>query len=282
MRLFKNLKTASRPKLYLLILLTVVLLLSSGCINEKKGGSQLILATTTSVQDSGVLDVLIEDFQRLNPKFNIKPVAVGSGEAIAMGQRGDSDILLVHSPEDEKQFINKELGINRLTIMYNYFVILGPSNDPAKLKGKTAADSFKAIHKDQSAFVSRSDQSGTHKKELKLWSELSLDPKKNPKYIQTGQGMAETIRIADQKQGYTLSDTGTFLALKNTISLVVLSKNDKALLNEYSVIEVNPVRHKNINKEGAVAFSKYMQTTGKQIIKSFGHNEFGETLFSVY
>lgn len=268
-------------KLVLSIFLTTVFLSTFGCATNNPRDSRIILATTTSVQDSGVLDALIKDFESRNPEFNVKPIAVGSGEALAMGERGDADLLLVHSPTDEKKFMDNGFGLNRIPLMYNHFIILGPKDDPAKIKGSAAEKAFKNIDKSRSVFVSRSDGSGTHNKELHLWKQVLIDPARNGRYIQTGQGMAETIRIADQKQGYTLSDTGTFLALEDTISLVALSNKDQTLLNEYSVIEVNPAQHITVNKEGATAVSKYLKTDGKRIIRSYGADKFGKALFSV-
>lgn len=268
-------------KLVLSIFLATVFLSTFGCATNNTRDSRVILATTTSVQDSGVLDALIKDFESRNPEFNVKPIAVGSGEALAMGERGDADLLLVHSPTDEKKFMDNGFGLNRTPLMYNHFIILGSKDDPAKIKGSAAEKAFKNIGESRSVFVSRSDGSGTHNKELQLWKQVSIDPARNGRYIQTGQGMAETIRIADQKQGYTLSDTGTFLALKDTISLVPLSKEDEALRNEYSVIEVNPELQAKVNKEGARALSSYLRTKGRQIIRSYGKDRFDKSLFSV-
>lgn len=266
---------------FLPILLTIVLLSSFGCANTKQNNRQIILATTTSIQDSGILEVLTNDFERLYPEYNVKPIAVGSGEALEMGKRGDADVLLVHSPEDEKAFMKAGFGARRTALMHNYFVLIGPPNDPAKTKKQTPAAAFANIHNSKSVFVSRSDGSGTHKKELDIWGGLSIYPMPSDRYIQTGQGMAETVRIADQKQGYTLCDNGTFLALQDTISLAVVSKPDKALENEYSIIEVSSAKHRNVNKDGARAFSKYLKAAGTQIIGSFGKDKFGQSLFSI-
>lgn len=262
------------------IMMFLLLLAPFGCRNTAQNNFVIIIATTTSVQDSGILNEIIKDFERINPKYTVKPVAVGSGEALEMGKRGDADLLLVHSPEDERTFVQKGYGTNRMPLMYNFFVILGPPDDPARTKGKQASAAFENIYENGSVFVSRSDGSGTHKKELRLWQQLSINPAKNSRYIQTGQGMAETIRITDQKQGYTLSDTGTFQALKDRLTLMALSKEDQALRNEYSIIEVNPARHKKINKEGARVLSNYLRTKGMQIIRSFGKDEFGKAIFT--
>lgn len=233
-----------------------------GC--GKSGPTSLTLATTTSTADTGLLDYLLPVFEK-QYNVKVKPIAVGSGEALKMGERGDADVLLVHSKADEETFVKSGFGLARVEVMYNDFVILGPPADPAGIKGdKSAVDAFKKIAAAGATFVSRADDSGTNKKETKLWAEAGVNPKGRPWYIQTGQGMGETITVTNQKQGYTLSDRATYLARKDTLEIVILVEGDKQLLNPYSVIVVNSNKHPGLklNTKGAGDFVWFM--TGKK------------------
>ncbi len=238
----------------------------------------IILATTTSTQDSGLLDVLIPIFEKQSI-YRVKTIAVGTGEALALGRRGEVDVLLVHSPKDEMEFVESGLGINRRPVMHNDFVIVGPKDDPAKIKGKALLSALKFIISYKSTFISRGDNSGTDKKEKNLWEKVGAKPEKGV-YIETGQGMGETLRIADQKMGYTLTDRGTYLALKETLDLVIMAEGNKELFNPYSVIEVNPAKFPKVHSSGARAFSDFIVSPEVQeIIRNFGKEKFGQSLF---
>jgi tungstate transport system substrate-binding protein len=235
----------------------------------------MILATTTSTQDSGLLDELLPAFQD-DTDCTVKTVAVGSGEALELGERGDADVLLVHSPEAEKEFMSGDHGSRRLAVMHNDFVIVGPSGDPAKIADAAGApQALERIARERAPFASRADESGTNTKELSLWEEAGVEPKSSW-YIETGQGMGETLTIASQKQAYTLSDRGTFLATKN-LDLKLLLEKREGLLNPYHVIVV---RHKGTNPACARAFSRWITSPGVQReISRFGVAEYGQRLF---
>jgi len=240
----------------------------------------VILATTTSTQDSGLLDVLIPIFEK-NTGYFVKTIAVGSGQAMAMGQKGEADVLLVHSPAAEKKFVDEGYGINRRLIMHNDFIIVGPSEDPAKIKGiKLAAEAFKKIASSQALFLSRSDKSGTHVKEMDIWKAAGINPEKEKWYQQTGLGMGQTLNVTSEKKGYTLADRGTYLALKKNLNLDILVEGDAILLNIYHVIEVNPAKWLKVNVAGGKAFANFMVSKETQdIIRTFGVDKFGSPLF---
>ncbi|MFA4888139.1 MAG: substrate-binding domain-containing protein [Candidatus Omnitrophota bacterium] len=239
----------------------------------------VILATTTSVQDTGLLDVLIAAFQKKSG-FTAKAIAVGTGQALGMGRLGEADILWIHSPADEKQFMEDGYGINRTTFMHNDFVILGPKNDPAKVIGtENVAGVFIKISVAKALFVSRGDNSGTHKKEKAIWQEAGVSPDKGA-YIEVGQGMAQTVSIANEKQGYVLTDRSTYLSLKKSIDLVIVFQGDKPLINRYSLILVNPDKFPKVNARGArVLFDFILSGYSREIIDNFGKEKFGEQLF---
>jgi len=241
----------------------------------------LILATTTSTQDSGLLDVLIPLFEK-ESGYTVQAVAVGSGQAMEMGQQGNADVLLVHSPSAEKQFMTDGWGKDRDLVMHNDFIIVGPADDPAKIKGFSATDAFKTIATTQGTFVARADKSGTSTKELGIWTKAELDPatEKPAWYIETGQGMGATLTIASEKAGYTLTDRATFLANKANLQLEILVEGDKSLLNVYHVITVNPDKWPKVNYDGATAFLKFMTEASTQTtIGKFGVDEYGQQLF---
>ena len=240
----------------------------------------MILATTTSTQDSGLLDVLIPIFEKKTGHF-VKTIAVGSGQAMAMGQKGEADVLLVHSPAAEKKFISEGYGINRRIIMHNDFVVVGPSGDLAKIKGmKSASESFKKIASAGALFLSRGDNSGTHAKEKSIWKAAGINQEGEKWYQQTGLGMGRTLSVASEKNGYTLADRGTYLALKKNLALDILVEGDAILLNVYHVIEVNPAKWPKVNGPGAKAFADFMVSKETQgIIKTFGVDKYGSPLF---
>jgi len=244
------------------------------------GQREVILATTTSTQDSGLLDLLIPLFEKKTGYF-VKTIAVGSGQAIAMGRRGEADILLVHSPAAEEHFVKNGFGINRRLVMHNDFVIVGPPEDPAKIKGlKSVAEVFKRIAAEGKLFLSRGDNSGTHVKEKELWKAAGINPEKKRWYQETGLGMGETLNVAAEKKGYTLTDRGTYLALRKNLRLVLLSERDERLMNIYHVIEVNPAKWPKVNALGAKAFADFIVSQEiQEVIRHFGKEKYGEALF---
>jgi len=267
-------------------LLTVVLTLAlaagmaDSVLAAPGAQKNVILATTTSTQDSGLLDVLIPIFEKQTGYF-VKTIAVGSGQAMAMGKKGEADVLLVHSPAAEKAFMAEGNGTMRMLVMHNDFIVVGPPADPAKIKmSKGAAAAFKQIALSKSLFMSRGDNSGTHAKEKGIWKAAGINPEKETWYQQTGLGMGQTLNVAAEKKAYTLADRGTYLALKKNLGLDILNQGDAILLNVYSVIPVNPVKFKKINAEGGKAFADFMVAPATQkIIGTFGVEKFGSPLF---
>ena len=224
-----------------------------------KETTNLILATTTSTADTGLLDYLLPKFEK---EFNVKvkTIAVGTGEAIAMGERGEADVLLVHSRAAENKFMTDGNGSLRLDVMYNDFVIIGPKDDPAGIKDKNPGEALSLIKSKNAAFITRGDNSGTHKKELTLWTNAGMTPS-GSWYVSVGQGMGEATRIANEKQAYILIDRGTFLSLKKSISLVVLVEGQKELFNPYGVIVVNKAKFGKVNDVDATRFAKWITST---------------------
>lgn len=241
----------------------------------------VILSTTTSTQDSGLLDELIPLFER-QTGYKVKTVAVGSGAAIALGQRGESDVVLAHAPESERQFVASGAGINRQLVMYNDFVIVGPADDPAGIRGQTdALASLRQVAAAGATFISRGDNSGTQQLELALWDAAGIAPKSQDWYIESGSGMGQTLLIADQHRAYTISDRGTYLSFRNRVKLDILVEKDERLLNVYHVIAVNPQRHPAVNAAGAQALSNFLLAPETQrIIDQFGRERYGQPLFT--
>ena len=240
----------------------------------------VILSTTTSTQDSGLLDVLIPMFEKQTGYF-VKTIAVGSGQAMAMGQKGEADVLLVHSPAAEKKFVAEGYGLNRRIIMHNDFIVVGPPEDPAKVKGmKSAAESFKGIAAGNALFLSRADKSGTHVKEMDIWKAAGINPEGQKWYQQTGLGMGQTLSVTNEKKGYTLADRGTYLAVKKNLQMDILVEGDGILLNIYHVIEINPAKWPKVNVAGGKAFADFMVAKETQeIIRTFGVDKYGSPLF---
>jgi tungstate transport system substrate-binding protein len=257
----------------------IFLLSCSGNNNYEK----VLLATTTSTYDSGLLDELIIGFEE-ESVYKIIPIAVGTGEALAMGEKGAVDIILVHSRQAEDSFMEEGFGINRKDVMYNDFVIVGPRDDPAGLNGLSVIESLNIISEKEILFVSRGDNSGTHIKELLLWEEAGIKPA-GDWYIESGQGMGFTLGIADEKRAYTLTDRGTYVSSIDYLSLDILIEGDEILFNPYGIIQINPQKHKdlNINHKGALAFIKYITgQRGQEIIENFGMEKYGQHLFFPY
>ena len=246
----------------------------------KPENPNLILATTTSTQDSGLLDVLVPDFEQ-KTGYTVQTVAVGSGEAMKMGQDCNADVLLVHSPAAEKDFMTNNYGIDRQLVMHNDFIVVGPSSDPAGIKGTASApDAFTKIANSQSPFISRGDNSGTNAKELAIWKAANITPE-GSWYIESGQGMGATLTLASEKGAYTLTDRATYLANKANLQLDNLVEGDSTLLNIYHVIQVNPANCPKANNAGAVAFSDYIVSPETQaLIGTFGVEKYGQALFT--
>ena len=281
MKLTKLLNT----RFAILLILSVVL---AACSTAKEAPVQpvapenptLILATTTSTQDSGLLDILVPDFQT-RTGYTVQTVAVGSGEAMKMGQLCNADVLLVHSPAAEKDFMGNNYGSDRRLVMHNDFVIVGPSSDPAGIKGMTlSVDAFTKIAGTQSSFITRGDESGTNSKELAIWKSANITPA-GDWYIESGQGMGATLQIASEKADYTLTDRATLLAHQGGLQLEILVEGDAPLLNIYHVIVVNPANCPSANNAGAIAFADYVVSPEAQsLIGSFGTEKFGSPLFT--
>ena len=245
-----------------------------------RGEKDFILATTTSTQDSGLLDVLIPEFEKRSG-YRVKPIAVGSGEALKLGEKGEADVLLVHAPKSEEEFMETDAGVGRTLVMHNDFVFVGPSQDPAGVKGtKGAPQALEKIAGKGAPFFSRGDDSGTHKKELSLWEKTKTPKPRGEWYQETGTGMGPTLRVASEKRGYTLTDRGTYLSQRDTLDLQVLVEGDKDLLNIYHVIRVSPEKFPRVNAKGAQAFADFLVSRDAQaMIGEFGREKFGQPLF---
>jgi tungstate transport system substrate-binding protein len=272
--------------LMVLVLLVSLISVSTSC-SSKPGNPEIIMASTTSTRDSGLMDVLIPIFEK-DTGYKVKPVYVGSGAAMTMGQEGNADVLLVHSPPLEKTFMDGGYGTNRKLVMHNDFIIVGPAADPAGIKGMTVAtDALKKISDAQISFYSRGDKSGTDTLEKSLWKKIGIsvadNSTSNPKwYIEggTGTGMLDLLRIASEKNGYTITDRATYVANKAVLGLDIMVQGDPGLLNIYHVIEVNPAKFTNVNAKGAKAFADFMVSKKAQdLIKTFGLDKYGEALF---
>ena len=239
----------------------------------------LILSITTSTQDSGLLDVLVPLFEK-RTGLTVKTISVGTGQALALAARGEADVTLAHAPGLEKKYVEDGKMSNRRLVMYNDFVIIGPADDPARIKGlPKAVDALRRIAESQSRFVSRGDKSGTHVLEQALWAQAGVEPK-GAWYLESGQGMGQTLGIADDRRAYTLSDRGTYLAFAKRVDLPVLVEKDRPLLNIYSVMEVNPANGPRVNAVGGKAFAEFMLAPETQaVIRTFGVGKYGQPLF---
>lgn len=270
----------------LLAMIATVLLAGCGTTPSPSGSAEsqaaeksLILATTTSTQDSGLLDELLPEFTR-ESGWQVKTLAVGSGQAIELGRRGEADVLLVHSPAAEEKLVAEGVTGERRLVMHNDFVLVGPKDDPAEIRGTSSTEAMKKIEAAEAIFVSRGDESGTHAKEKDLWAQAGVTPG-GSWYQSTGQGMGETLRVASEKTGYTLSDRATYLAQRDTLALDVLSEGDRSLLNVYHVIEISKKAGDRVRTDGGKAFADWIVSApAQQIIGEFGKAKFGEPLFT--
>lgn len=279
------------------VLLILMMVISSAALLSACGGGEkeegantpdnpkLILATTTSTKDSGLLDAILPDFEK-QTGYNVDVISVGSGEAMEMGEKGEADVLLVHSPASEKEFVDggHADADGRLDVMYNDFVVVGPKDDPAGIEKAAKEDAVKAfteISSQKKTFISRADDSGTHKKELSIWEKAEITPK-GDWYVEAAAGMGDVINMTNEKTGYTLSDRATWLNVGGNTDLKIVCEKDPSgmLNNQYGVICVNPDKNENINAEGAKAFQKWIVSEETQkIIGEYGADEYGEALF---
>jgi len=244
-----------------------------------QASGSLVLATTTSTQDSGLLEALLPPFEKQNG-IKITVLAVGSGQALELGRRGDADVLMVHSPQQEAAFIREGHGLARRSFMYNDFLVVGPKEDPAGIRGlRSVVEAFRALARAEAQFVSRGDESGTHVKEREIWRKAGGGPK-GAWYLEGGTGMAATLRLANEKGGYTLSDRATFLVWKKRLALESMVEGDAILRNLYSVIVVSPRRHHGVNHRMASRFADYLfSPSAGKIIGEFGKKKYGQPLF---
>ena len=266
------------------IRLAAIALLLTGCSTAQDEAKTLTLATTTSTRDSGLLDILVPMFEK-ETGIDVKVVAVGSGQALELGRRGDADVLLTHAPEAEEQFMAEGHGEHRQGVMHNDFILVGPQTDPAQIAELQATgllaitEAFRRIALDHSPFISRGDESGTHIKEKKIWQEAGIEPQ-GDWYVRAGAGMAEALRIASEKRAYTLADRGTFLSQRDRLDLTIHSEGDPLLQNPYTVIVVSSEKHPGVNHQAASRFSEFLLSPKVQsIIGKFGIERFGQPLY---
>ncbi len=274
--------------LAILILLTIVSSPASAETRDRASlsGRQVVptrirCASTTSTQNSGLFDYLLPIFEKKNG-IRVDIVAVGTGAAIELGKRGDSDVVFVHAKELELKAVKQGYFVDRYDVMYNDFVVIGPPDDPAGIKGMgSAAGAFSHIAKNRALFISRGDKSGTHMKELFIWEKAGLDPAANKWYLEVGQGMAKAQRIANEKRAYTLTDRGTWLALKDkdNLEMTVLVERDPVLFNQYGIMAVNPENHKHVKYDEAKKFINWLLSKqGQNAISDFKDKK-GNRLF---
>jgi tungstate transport system substrate-binding protein len=258
------------------VVVSVLVVALASCGDD--GGGALVLATTTSTQDSGLLDALIPAFEE-ESGLQVKTIAVGSGEAIELGERGEADVVLAHSPDAEAALMQSGKARARQLVMHNDFVIVGPGDDPAGIRGSTPTEAFAAIAGEPRApFVSRGDESGTHAAERALWEDAGVEPPAG-RYVETGQGMGATLRVADEREGYTLADRGTYLTQPGALDVLV--EDDPALLNVYHVIDMTTEAGDRVNAEGAREFADWIVSDAAQErIRVFGVDRYGEPLFT--
>jgi tungstate transport system substrate-binding protein len=275
------------------IMVVAGLAVASGCdqgpgqkpVTEKKGettkAETIVLGTTTSVQDTGLLDVLLPMFKQKN-NVEVKPIAVGTGEALAMAKRGEADVVWVHSPKAEEDFVAEGFGLERRQVMYNTFVLLGPAEDPAKVAGsKDVSEAFKKIADAKATFISRGDKSGTHNKELSIWKSAGIEQRDPAWYVESGCGMADSLTMANNKKAYTLCDISTFTVLKPKVQLGILHQGDKVLINNYSVIQTNPAKCPKVKADAAKKFADFLTSKEAQdAIANFGKDKYGESLYT--
>ena len=263
----------------MLLLLAFILAIPCYLSAGEPPSKSVILSTTTSTQDSGLLDMLVPLFEK-KTSYSAKTISVGTGQALALAAKGEADVTLVHAPSLEKKYVADGKLLNRRLVMYNDFILIGPSSDPANIKAtKGSVEAMKLIAGSRQRFVSRGDNSGTHALEQSLWKSAAIQPK-GEWYIESGQGMGATLGIANDRGTYTITDRATYLAVQKRLALVVLLERDKLLLNIYSVLEVNPANGPRINVVGGKAFADFLVAPETQaVIKTFGLEKHGQSLF---
>ena len=267
-----------RRRRFLFATLTVMLAAGPAFSQTPAPSRTLILSTTTSTQDSGLLDVLVPMFEQATG-YSVKTVSVGTGQALALAARGEADVTLAHAPALEKKYIDEGKMLNRRLVMYNDFVVIGPAEDPAKIKGLPAVEALQRIAAAETRFVSRGDKSGTHLLEQALWKQAAIEPK-GSWYLESGQGMGQTLLVATERKAYTLTDRGTYLAFQKRVDLPILVERDRPLLNIYSVMEVNPANGPRVNAAAGKAFADFMLSPAVQAtIRTFGVDKYGQALF---
>jgi tungstate transport system substrate-binding protein len=240
---------------------------------------EIVILTTTTTQDSGILRILTDAFAKRSG-LTVKPIVAGSGDILKQGARGEGDVLLTHSPDAEKAWMAEGNGTSRRLVMYNDFVIIGPENDPAKIRGLKASDALRRIAEAKAPFVSRGDQSGTHVRELAMWKRAGIEPKGQSWYRETGQGQGLTMDVASQFQGYAFTDRGTYLVHAKRVGLPILVENDPALYNIYHVMPVNPAKFPKVNASAGNAFEDWvLSPEGQNVIAEFGKAQYGRSLF---
>jgi tungstate transport system substrate-binding protein len=266
-----------------LVVLCTVLIFGAGCRPDLRPENRLeiLLATTTSTQDSGLLDVLVPLFEARSG-YRVKTIAVGTGQALALGARGEADVVLAHAPEAEKRWMEEGHGAERLLVMHNDFVIVGPAADPANIRGEQSATAaLGKVVSSGASWVSRDDNSGTDQLEKRLWEDSGTNPKGEPGHLISGQGMGATLTLADQKQAYTLADRATYLGRANSLALGIMVEGDRRLLNVYHVMPVSSQKFPNVNREGGQAFAHFLVSDdGQRAIGAFGREKYGQVLFS--
>ncbi|MDO5707299.1 MAG: substrate-binding domain-containing protein [Andreesenia angusta] len=251
---------------------------------EKEEAGEIILSTTTSTQDSGLLDFLLPKFTE-ETGIKVKTVAVGTGKALEMGRNGEADVLLVHAKSEEEKFVEEGYGLERKDVMYNDFILLGPKSDPIQIKENHPNDikgALKEISETATPFVSRGDDSGTNKAELKIWKSAEIEPE-GEWYISAGSGMGDVLKMASEKQAYTIADRGTYLSMKDDLDLDIVTEKEDVLYNQYGVIPVNPEKSgvETVNTEGAKAFEEWITSAEVQeLISDFGVDKYGQPLFT--
>ncbi|KPU26719.1 tungsten ABC transporter substrate-binding protein [Caloranaerobacter sp. TR13] len=272
-------------KITILLSIVLILVLLAGCNTQENQkntaySDTIILATTTSTRDSGLLDYLLPKFED-ETGIKVKVIAVGTGKALQMGRDGEADVLLVHAKPDEEQFVKEGHGLERHDVMYNDFILVGPKGLKVEFMDKSndIVAAFKAIAENKYKFISRGDNSGTHKKELKIWKETGIQPG-GAWYISAGSGMGYVLKMADEMRGITLTDRATYLNLRDKIDLSILVEKDSKLFNQYGIILVNPNKKDNINLEGAQKFMNWLLSDKAQkLIGEYGKDKFGMPLF---
>lgn len=274
----------------LIVAIIVIGAVGLGGIGVEK--ETLKIATTTSLEDTGLLSELEKEFESKYPNVDVQIVSAGTGQALEYGKKGDVDLVMVHSKKQETAFLDEGYGSNRTIFAYNYFYIVGPENDTANINGSTAIEAFSKImsagqSSDAISFISRGDNSGTNTRELTLWNSTGVDYNTTVRnqswYVETGKGMGDTLTIANEKSGYTLSDSGTYLAYKGNISLNALVTEGKDLLNVYSLIPVNPTKFPEVNTDAVNNWIVFITSNeGQDIIGKYGVSEYGQNLFTPF